>query len=222
MSYRDDRDADHARIETLEAELASAKQRIAELEGRRDQALVLASQGALARSETPTKKSAAETWFGAPFDLALSKQLTGSFPVDRFEDIIERIRTITRDTGRSEILKTSLTWSASQGPKSMGPFTAATISVRDGVTRVTVTDRLSQAAGALYGGIGGGVGGGAVVAPILASIAVPLLSPVFFIGWFGGVYWGTRKLFKRVARRRAEQLQQVFDAICDEVTRGIG
>ena len=46
MAYREDRDADQARIEALEGELALAKQQIAQLEGRKEQALVLASERA--------------------------------------------------------------------------------------------------------------------------------------------------------------------------------
>jgi hypothetical protein len=219
MSYRDDRDAEQARIAALELELAATKKKLAEVEGRRDQALVLASNTALERSGSD--KSPSKFWFGAPFELALAKDFTGSFPADRFEDVIERIRTITRDPGRSEVLKSSLTWSASTGAKSTGPFTVITVSIRDGVTKILATDRLSQLAGALYGGIGGGVGGGGVSAPIFATIAVPVLAPVFFLGWFGGVYWGTRAIYKRAARRRAEALQRVFDAVCEEVARGI-
>ncbi len=219
MSYRDDRDADRARIEALEAELAGARDRIAELEGRRSQALVRASEGALARTGRP--RSAAQRWFGAPLQLALSRELRGSFPIERFEDVIERIRSVTRDPGRSELLRTSMTWTATANPKGTGPFTTVTVSVRDGVTRLAATDKLGQLAGALYGGIGGGIGGGVVVAPIFASIAIPVLAPVFFGAWFGGIYAGTRALFKFGARRRAEQLQQLFDAVCDELERGI-
>ena len=58
-------------------------------------------------------------------------------------------------------------------------------------------------------------------APILATMAVPVLAPVFFLTWFGGVYWGTRAIYKRAARRRAQALQRVFDAVCEEVARGI-
>lgn len=219
MSYRDDRDADQARILSLEAELKDAKQRVAELEGRRETALVRAEEGALARSASG--KSASKFWLGTPLELALSKEFDGTFPVDRFEDIIERIRSLTRDAGRSELLKTSMTWSASAGPKTTGPFTTVTVSVRDGVTRVVVTDRLSALAAALYGGIGGGVGGGAIMLPILATAAVPVLAPVFFVGWLGGVFGGTRLIYKRVARRRAEQMQQLFEAVCEEVARSI-
>jgi hypothetical protein len=219
VSYRDDRDAEQARIAALENELAVTKRKLAEVEGRREQALVLASNTALERSGTD--KSPSQFWFGAPFDLELAKEFSGAFPTDRFEDVIERIRSVTRDSGRSELLKSSLTWSASAGPKTTGPFTVVTVSVRDGMTRVLVTDRLSQLAGALYGGLGGGIGGGGLMAPIGATIAVPVLAPLFFLGWFGGVYWGTRAIYKRAARRRAKELQRLFDAVCEEVARGI-
>jgi hypothetical protein len=223
MTYRDDRDADRARIAALEAELAAAKAHISELEGRRDQALVLASKGALVANtpESAPRKSASERWFGAPFDLNLNKEVTGSYPVDQFEDIVERIREIARDPGRTELLKSSLTWQSTTGAKSTGPFLAVTVTVRDGVTKIAAGDKLGMAAGAIYGGVGGGVGGGAIMLPILASVAVPILAPVFAVGWIGGTYAGTRAIFKRVARRRARQLQQIFDAVCDEISRTI-
>ncbi len=50
MSYRDDRDADQARITALETDLAAARRKLDDLEGRRSQALVLASKIRLARS----------------------------------------------------------------------------------------------------------------------------------------------------------------------------
>jgi hypothetical protein len=40
---------------------------------------------------------------------------------------------------------------------------------------------------------------------------------VFFAGWFGGIYAGTRALFRRTARKRAEGMQQLFDALVAEI-----
>lgn len=220
MSYRDDRDADRARIESLELELAAAKARVAELEGRREQALVVASETAIARA--PGGRSAAARWFGAPLELVLEKELAGSYPTERFEDLVERIRLHTRDTGRTELMRTSMTWSAAANPKGTGPFTVVTVSVRDGVTRLVVGERLGQLAGALYGGIGGGVGGGAIMVPIVIGMAtMPILIPGLIAGWLGATYGGTRALFKRLARRRAEQMQQLFDVLVEELDRGI-
>lgn len=218
MTYRDDRDADRARIEALESELAAANAKVADLEGRRDQALVLASRGALAPG---APKTASERWFGAPLELMLSRELAGSYPIERCEEIIERLRELTRDPGRSEVLRSSLTWQSTAGAKSTGPFIAITVTVRDGVTRVVASDRLGQAAGAVFGGIGGGVGGGAIVFPVMASVAVPVLAPLFIGGWLAGSYFGTRAIFKRVGRRRAIHLQQVLDAVCDEISRAL-
>lgn len=215
MTYRDDRDADRARIESLEAELAKAQRELGELQGRRDNALVLASGNALARADAAP--SSAKTWFGAPLRLALTRRFDAAFPVDKFEDLIDLIRELTRDPGRSELLRTSVTWWASASDRSTGPFIVVTVSVRDGVTTLTVTDRLGQLAGGLFGGLGGGLGGGGLAAPIAASIAVPILAPVFILGWLGGIYAGTRAIFKRVARRRAEALQQLFEAMVREI-----
>ncbi len=219
MTYRDDRDADRARIESLEAELAAANRRVSELEHRESTALVKASDGAIALMSQP---SASTTWFGSPLTLELVRELDGAFPTEEFEELIEPIRTILRDSGRTEILKSSLTWSATASAKSTGPFLVATVSVRDGRTKLTVTDKLGPLAGAMFGGVGGGVGGGTIIVPILAGGALfaPLI-PVFLLGWLGASWFGSRAIFKRVARRRANQLQRVFDALVEEIERGI-
>lgn len=211
--YRDDRDADQARIAALEGELASAKDRIAELEGKRSQALVLASRGELAVTGKPS--AGAARWLGAPLQLELQRTWERAFPVDRFEELIDPIREETRDTGRVELLKSSLTWSSSAAERGIGPFYTVRITVRGTTTKLEASDRLGQLAGVTYGAIGGGVGGGMLALPIFAAIAInPLLTPVFIAGWVGGWWTGMRKLFKRGAHRRAEKLQKVFE-ICE-------
>ena len=217
MSYRDDRDADQARIAALEHELAQTRGQLAVLQDRQSQALVLASHGAL----VPGREiSAATRWFG-PSVLQLARRFDGAFPTQRFEELIERIREITRDPGRTELLRSSLTWFASRGEKSSGPHRVVTVTVRDGTTTLTVTDRLAGLAGAIYGGVGGGVGGGGLSLPILAATAVPLLAPVFILGWLGGVFLGTREIYLRSARRRAVALQQLFDVLGDDIERAL-
>jgi hypothetical protein len=215
VTYRDDREADRARIAALEQELAVARDKLTALEGRQSQALAFASQGALVAS----RPSAAARWFGAPVSLQLARRFDGAYPTDRFEDLIERIREVTRDPGRTELLRSSLTWFASRGEKSSGPFRVVTVTVRDGNTTLTVTDRLAGLAGAIYGGVGGGVGGGGLSLPLLASAAVPVLTPVFLLGWLGGVFLGTRAIYQRAARRRAVALQQLFDSLVADIER---
>jgi hypothetical protein len=215
MSYRDDRDADQARIAALEQELAIAREKLAAFEARQSSALALATAGGLVRSGGTR---GATRWFG-PGMLQLARRFDGSFPADRFEDLVERIREIARDPGRTELLKSSLTWFASRGEKSAGPYRVVTVAVRDGVTTLTVSDRLAGLAGAIYGGVGGGVGGGGISLPIIASTAIPFLAPVFILGWLGGVFLGTRAIYRRAARRRAIALQELFDALVGDIER---
>ncbi|MGE0869114.1 MAG: hypothetical protein AB7P03_11135 [Kofleriaceae bacterium] len=212
MTYRDDRDADRARIEALEAELTRARGRIAELEGRESRALVVAETGALA----PASGTSAR-WWGAPLRLELTRQFDGAVPADEFENLIGRIRSMSRDHGSAELLKASMTWTATAGQQSAGPFTVITVMVRDGKTTLTATDRLGPLAGAYYGGVGGGVGAGGIILPILATTAVPVLAPVFLVSWFGAAFWASRALFRRTARRRAGELQKLFDALVIDV-----
>ena len=217
MSYRDDRDADQARIAALEHELARARDKLAAVEGRQSQALVLATRGALVAGARP---SAAVRMFG-PGTLQFTRRFDGAFPTDRFEELIERIREIASDPGRTELLRSSLTWFASRGEKSSGPYRIVTVTVRDGVTALTVTERLGGLLGAIYGGVGGGVGGGGLSLPIMAAVAVPVLAPVFLLGWLGGVFLGAREIYLRSARRRAVALQQLFDALVADIERAV-
>src|SRR5215470_4920966 len=217
MSYRDDRDADQARITALERELGETRDKLAALEGRRTQALVLATRGALVPGAAP---SPAARVFG-PGTLRLTRRFDGAFPAARFEYLVERIRELTGDPGRTEVLNASLTWFASRGDRSTGPNRIVMVAVRDGATTLTVTDRLSGLAGAIYGGVGGGVGGGGLSLPILAATAVPVLAPVFILGWLGGAFLGAREIYKRAARRRAVALQQLFDALVSDIEAAI-
>jgi hypothetical protein len=218
MPYREDRDADQARIEALEHELATAKERIASLEGKQSNALVVASKGALVRHRKLAARQA--RWFGAPLELALARVFDGAFPSDRFEDLVGRIRSIASDPGSVELLRTSMTWRATVSGQGL-PTTMVHVTIRDGVTTLAVTDSLTGLAGGLYGGLGGGLGGGGLMLPILAGFAVPVLMPVFIVGWLGGVFTAARALFKRGARRRAVLVQQLFDALAADIAAAI-
>jgi hypothetical protein len=209
MSYRDDRDADRARIEALEAELAAARGKIDELEGRRQQALVLAGGQLAVRG---TQAAVQTRWLGAPLDLELTRELAGAFPVERFEELIVRIRSISPEHGFAEVMRMSMSWQAGTGNNTISRATVL-VAVRDGRTTLTVRDKLGPLVGAMYGGFGGGLGVGGVAIPIVASLAIPLAVPVVVLGWLGGVFYGTRRLFQRAAHRRATRLLQLFEAL---------
>jgi len=216
MTYRDDRDADQARITALETELAQARDKIDELEGRRSQALVLARPGALAAGP---RRDRAEAWLGAPTHLELVHVFDGALPADHFEDLIAPIRELTGDTGRTEILRASFSWfsTATTGMNAGSPAIVVSVVVKDGRTYLTVTDRLTAFAGALFGGFGGGLGGGGLTGMVFASIAVPILAPVFILGWLGGVYGTARWLYRRIARNHARKLQVLFERLVAEI-----
>lgn len=210
--YRGDRQADQARINSLEGELAAANARIAELEGKRSQALVLAGSKDLAPTGKPT--TAAAKWFGAPLKLELTRTWNKEFSVDKFEELIDLIRELTGDNGRVEMLKTSMSWTSSSRDKGTGPFINVRVTVRNGTTKLEVTDRLGQLAGVWFGAGMGGGGGGTISLPILAGIATnPWLIPLFIPVWVGSFYLVMRKMFKNGARKRAEKLQEMFEAV---------
>src|SRR5690606_18790637 len=116
-------------------------------------------------------------------------------------------------------MRTSVSWSTSTPERSTGPFLELTVSVRGNVTTLVARDRLHGLAGAIFGGVGGGVGGGAIMAPIGLAIAIgsPVAVPLLLGGWLAGAYAGSRALFKRGARKRAERMQAVFDAVVAEI-----
>jgi hypothetical protein len=217
MSYRDDRDADQARIAALEHELAETRDKLTELEGKQTLALARSTSWALVPGG---EVSTASRVFG-PGMIELSKRFDAAYPVDRFEELVDRIREIAHDAGRTEILRSSLTWFGSRGEHNGIQRRIVTVSVRGETTTLTVTERLGGLAGAIYGGVGGGVGGGGLSLPILASVAVPVLTPVFLVGWLGGVFLGTRALYLRRARRRRLAAQQLFDALVDDIDRAV-
>jgi hypothetical protein len=96
------------------------------------------------------------------------------------------------------------------------------VTVRTGKTRLVVSDRLGQVAGAIYGGVGGGVGGGTIILPILAGAAIaPVVIPIALAAWIGGTMLGCRALFKRSARTRAVRMQRIFNALLDQIENGI-
>lgn len=215
MSYRDDRDADLARIAALEHELARTRDKLSELEGKRSIALARATSGSLVPGG---KVSTASRVFG-PDRIELSRRFDGAFPADRFEELIDRIRELTRDPGRTELLRSSLTWFGSHGDNTAVQRRVVTVSVRGDTTTLTVIERLTALAGAIYGGVGGGIGGGGLVLPLSASFVVPVLTPVFLIGWLGGVFLCARALYLHRARRRRNDAQRLFDALVDDIAR---
>jgi hypothetical protein len=214
MTYRDDRDADQARIAALEAELRVARERIDELEGKRS--LVLVPRNELALATTPGAKL-----FDGPRSLRLFRKFDKPLGREHFEPLVVRCRDLAGAMGRSELLTSSMMWTRNSGDAGTRPNQTVTVVVRDGATTLQVTDQLGALAGAIYGGVGGGVGGGGLAVPIVLSAAAPPPAPVILGAWFAGVFGLTRALYKRGARRRATQLQALFDALAEEIEHAL-
>jgi hypothetical protein len=216
VTYRDDRDADRARIDALEGELAQAQKKIADLEHQESTALVRAGGNAVA-----VTGGGKAPWYGAPLRLELTRRFDGEFPREQLEDLIALIRRISREPGHAELLKSSMTWSANMGRRDHRAQAVVNVAIHDGVTDLTVTDSLGQLAGATYGAFGAGVSAGTLAIPIFTALGVPLLIPVAILGWLGGSFFGARTVFKRAARRRAEKLQSFFATLSTEIENRI-
>jgi hypothetical protein len=216
VTYRDDLDAAQARVTALEQELASTRTRLAEAEDRRSHALVLAEQDvALALAGG----GRAARVFGGPLRVRLERTFSGELDPASFEDLIELIRTTTKDAGRSELMKASLLWTSSSPPNGVGPFLTVMVSSKRGQVTMSVEDRFGNTAGIVYGAVGGGIAGGLAVLPIMATVAIPVLGIALIPVWLGGAVLGCRALYRRATRKRTKQAHQLFEQLGDEIAR---
>jgi hypothetical protein len=218
VTYRDDRDADRARIEALEQELAQTKRELADERGE-STALVPVSENALAVAEGND-----ERWYGPPTKLDLARSFEGEFPKDRYEELVAHIRRIMATRGHAEVLTTSMTWWAAGGQHQNITVAEITVTSRNGRTDLAVHLNLRPLAGATYGGVLGALGGGGFPFTIAIPIAVgaPWLAPVVAVGWLGSVFAGARALYKRRGRRSARQANNVFEALSAEIAKILG
>jgi len=214
VTYRDDLDAAHARIESLETELALVKRERTDAGGP-GTALerVAAADQALVRGDAGGK--AARRWLGAPAQLRFERELEGEVPVDAHTELVEKMRRAFGSAGQTTVLPGSLAWCIVGSSNSLTPTVNIYVTSRRGRTRITLEQRLGQTAGAIYGGVGGGVGGGGVMLPIAAAMLSPFLVPVAIVGWLGGVYGVCRKLYKSRARVHARRLDQLLDELAE-------
>jgi hypothetical protein len=206
--FRNDRDADQARIVALEAELARSQKRVAEMEAHREQALVLAGRSQLVPS---AKASAIARIAGAPRELRFEREFAGVLSRDQLESLAETIRTLMNEPGRLEVIRTSLTWTSADHGRRWVEITIA-----DGRSRLAVCERLDSLIGRVFGPM---VGLAPQLAIILGFNIGALAAGLGVIAWLGAGLTGGRVLIRRGARKRAIRLQTVFDALCDEISR---
>jgi hypothetical protein len=212
VSYRDELDAAHARIEALETDLARAKR---ELAGRESTALekVPASEQALVRGDAGGP--AAPRWLGAPVQLRFEREIDGEVPVDAHTEMVEKMRRAFGAAGATTVLPGSLAWSLTGAQNTLTPTVNIYVSARRGKTTITLEQRLGATAGAIFGGVGGGVGAGGVMLPIAAVIISPFAVPVAIGAWLGGMYVGCRKLYRSRAKFHAGRLEKLLDDLVE-------
>ncbi len=212
MSYRDELDAAHARIQALEQDLARQKQALDAAQGKQ---LALVPSGGQALMRGNAGGVQAPRWLGAPAQLAFERSLDGEVPAEAYTEMIERMRRAFGTAGTTTVLPGSLAWSLMGSSNSLTPTVNIYVSSRDGRTTIRLEQKLTATIGAIYGGVGGGVGGGGIVLPISAALLSPFAVPVALAVWLGGTYVACRRLFRRRARVHADRLELLLDQLAE-------
>jgi hypothetical protein len=210
------RDA-RARIAELEDDVEIAERAVAELERDHEASNVGSAKRAL--QHTSFDPTAFGKFLGASPLLELTRRFEGIFPRERFEQVVERLRELTHEPGIAEIREHTVVWgpSTEHHPAQSHLVVKVTVVPDEASTTLAVTDRLGALVGRMFGAFGTIVGAGGLAAPVAASIAFPVFTPVFVLGWLGGVFGMTRAFYRRLAARRAQQLERIFGALVLEI-----
>jgi hypothetical protein len=157
---------------------------------------------------------------GAPMSLAFEVQVPGEVSPNDFDVIAHTIRATFGEAGIASTLGRSLSWSTG-GMSQKERQLHVSVSVSAGRTIIRAEERLSQIAGAFFGGIGGGVGGGLGFGSLgvtLGAMHMPLVALCFTGGTLVTSFLGARALFKGVAHRRAEELEGLVGRLAVQVS----
>lgn len=197
MAYREENQHLRARVDELEDELATAKQRIRVLE----------------QPTAAGPKGLGERLAGGKVRIVHEEELPGELPPEAHEEIVEALRRRYNTLGQASSVGKSLAWSnvQPQGTRAV----EVSVSVRHGKTVVRGVERLGNLAGGLFGGIVGGVGGGgmALVIPAAMAIKNPAFIPLFLVLWVSMIYAIVRFAFSRVSAARERELRAAVDEV---------
>jgi hypothetical protein len=178
-------------VEELEDELATAHERIAELEEEPE--------------ATERKRSFGEELAGGPLKIIEERTLDGELPIDAQEDIVEALRRRFNTLGQASSVGRTLTWmgASAQNQRQL----EVSVSARNGRTTIRVMERLGNLAGGLFGGIVGGLGGGGLGlwVPLLMVLESSAWLPFLILSWITLIYLIVRFAYARVtAKKQAE------------------
>jgi hypothetical protein len=219
MPYRDELEAAHARIASLETELAEERAKSQALVKREPSTPAKGRGTSLDRGAAGPE--AAQRYLGAPNRLEFERVLDGELPEEAHTELVEHIRRSVGTVGATTVLPGSLAWTANAPNNGMGPFANIYFTSRKGKTTIRAEEKLGNLAGGIFGGVGGGVGGSGIILPIATAWINPLLAAVAIPAWLGSIYWGCRKLYKGSAKKHAERLETLLDELTEIAQRYI-
>lgn len=154
-------------------------------------------------------------FFGELLLLRFERIVDGEVPEREFPYIVEDIEATLGNVGNVNVLGKTLTWRADTASL-QGRVVHVSVVPRAGATRIRVEERLHRLAGGMYGGVWGGLGGG-FIAPAI-GVTHSILSSVWVAGAAGvgvvaGAYALARTIFVSTARRRREELSDLFERV---------
>lgn len=160
------------------------------------------------RARTPASRLA-----GGPLSWRFERVFEGKLPAERYEDVVVLLQSTTGDRGEASLRSQGITWRTGRA----GELSQRLVAVRvgDGRTFITWEEKLTNLAGALFGGLGAGVGVGLGVgaaAPLWAAGAT-VLGIGAPIAIAGGCFALARSAFGRSSRRREAAAREALDRI---------
>ena len=195
-----------------------------------DPAMVRQAAGQLASPVPPVEDHRAPVrpfsaaWFaGGPVRIAVERVVSGELSQADCAYLIEEVRTSVGSIGIVSTLGKTVSWVTQRAAGSgLGRDVQLTITMRGGMTRISIREGLGAMAGGIFGGIGGGVGGGGLgpvsaalaSAHILTGAAFALFVPL----WLAGVYATTRSVYHYSSKRRVRQIEELADRLAAVAT----
>ncbi len=151
---------------------------------------------------------------GAPSTLVVERVVAGSFPVERFDGLLETLRRNSTGRYQTHVMGRTLFYTATAAG---GRVFAATIAVRDGETTVRLESQLQAYANGLHLGLQAGLSWVGFAALAWAGL------PAAFIGWLtlSVILWGlARHRIARQVEREKATLQRVASTLVGALESG--
>jgi len=187
--------------------------------------LVRSAAGALSRTPTggsgfaPLKPPPENRFLGGPTRIVFERVIPGELHEADFPVVVDEIRRVMGSAGSVNQLGRSFTWTPTRSavPRLM----EATITVRGGRTRVSVSESLGNLIGQVYGPIGGGMGGGGmgvVTALVAGAMHAPFLLPLAIPCWLLTTYVTARVVYRHNSGNRRRELEELADHLDATIT----